>query len=150
ERATDIPQLVAFFLERFSRRFGKAVTAVSQDTMDRLIRYRWPGNIRELQNVVERAVVLMAGTVLTLDRDLLPATAFQIERPAETAPSTPVANEARALDEVQRRHIVEVLERTRGVIEGEGGAAKILRLHPNTLRSKMKKPGLRRATHEIS
>src|SRR5262249_15270699 len=79
-----------------------------------------------------------------------PATAFQIERPAETAPSTPVADEARALDEVQRRHIVEVLERTRGVIEGEGGAAKILRLHPNTLRSKMKKLGIRRATHEIS
>ena len=55
-----------------------------------------------------------------------------------------------ALEEVQRRHILEVLERTRGVIEGEAGAAKILRLHPNTLRSRMKKLGIRRATHEIS
>ncbi|HEX4823882.1 MAG TPA: sigma 54-interacting transcriptional regulator [Candidatus Polarisedimenticolaceae bacterium] len=150
ERKGDIPQLVAFFLERFSRRFGKAVNGVSQETMERLIRYRWPGNIRELQNVIERAVVLMPGSVLTLDHELNPAPGFQLDRPMEPLPQAPTGGEAPALEDVQRRHIIEVLERTRGVIEGEAGAAKILKLHPNTLRSKMKKLGIRRATHDIS
>jgi formate hydrogenlyase transcriptional activator len=69
DRRTDIPQLVAFFLSRFTRKFGKEVSGVSRETMDRLIQYRWPGNIRELQNVIERAVVLMSGSVLQLDLD---------------------------------------------------------------------------------
>jgi len=152
ERKSDIPQLVAFFLSRFSRKFGKSLTGVSQKTMERLMAYPWPGNIRELQNVIERAVVLMPGPVLMLDRDLLPAATFQAVvgagPPAESAAATdsPIG----ALDDIQRRHIVDVLERTRGVIEGESGAARILKLHPNTLRSKMKKLGIRRVSHEIS
>jgi transcriptional regulator with GAF, ATPase, and Fis domain/predicted ATPase len=149
ERRSDIPQLVAFFLARFCRKFGKSVNGVSQETMERLIRYRWPGNIRELQNVIERAVVLSSGSVLQLDRDFLPAPGFAAT-PSEPEPEQAPAERAPALDEVQRLHILDVLARTRGVIEGETGAAKILRLHPNTLRSRMKKLGIRRVSHEIS
>jgi len=150
ERSSDIPQLVAFFLARFSRKFGKAVNGVSQETMDRLIQYAWPGNIRELQNVIERAVVLMPGSILMLDRELLPAAAFQAAEPVREADALVPAEAAGALDDIQRRHILDVLARTRGVIEGESGAARILKVHPNTLRSRMKKLGIRRASHEIS
>ncbi len=151
ERRSDVPQLVAFFLSRFSRKFGKSVDGVSQETMERLMSYAWPGNIRELQNVIERAVVLMPGSVLMLDRDLLPSAAFQVS-PETASPAAEVAPAVAsiALDEVQRRHILEVLEKTRGVIEGAAGAARILRVHPNTLRSRMKKLGIRRISHEIS
>src|SRR5262249_48696141 len=77
ERASDIPQLAMFFLARFARRFGRPVETISAETMDRLISYRWTGNIRELQNVIERAVILSRGRALELDRDLLPASTSQ-------------------------------------------------------------------------
>jgi len=73
QRRSDIPLLTAFFVERFARQFGKQITGIAQDTMDLLSRYDWPGNIRELQNVVERAVVLSRGQILKLGADLLPA-----------------------------------------------------------------------------
>src|SRR5437588_2324351 len=72
QRRSDIPLLTHFFVERFSRQFGKPMTGVAQDTMELLSQYSWPGNIRELQNVIERAVVLCPGTVLRLGKDLLP------------------------------------------------------------------------------
>src|SRR5205823_6112879 len=72
ERRGDIPQLVMFFLERFSAKFGKRIGTVARPTMDRLVAYAWPGNVRELQNVIERAAVLCPGGVLELDEDLLP------------------------------------------------------------------------------
>jgi predicted ATPase/transcriptional regulator with GAF, ATPase, and Fis domain len=149
ERRSDIPQLVAFFVARFARKFGKTVSGVSHETMERLMDYRWPGNIRELQNVIERAVVLSSGSVLHLDREFLPSTSFQATL-AEPAPAPAAEATAPALDEVQRRHILDVLASTRGVIEGEAGAAKILGIHPNTLRSRMKKLGIRRVAHDIS
>ena len=75
QRRSDIPLLTSFFVERYSRQLGKQITGVTQDTMDILSRYEWPGNIRELQNVIERAVVLSRGSVLRLGRDLLPLSA---------------------------------------------------------------------------
>src|SRR5262249_21644688 len=75
ERASDIPQLVTFFLAQLRRKFGSRIERVSEPTMDRLVRYAWPGNIRELQNVVERAAVLCQGALLELDEDLLPVAA---------------------------------------------------------------------------
>jgi formate hydrogenlyase transcriptional activator len=156
ERRDDIPQLVAFFLSRFSRRFGKAASGVSRETMDRLVAYSWPGNVRELQNVIERAVVLSQGTLLVLDEDLLPVAPGKRGgvRPEAVgpvvAPSEAPPPGALPLEEVERRHIQEVLQRTHGVIEGPAGAARVLDLHPNTLRSRMKKMGIRRPSHEIS
>ena len=156
ERVSDIPQLAMFFLSRFARRFGRPVETISADTMDRLVGYAWPGNIRELQNVIERAVVLSRGPDLELDRELLPAPARPAPGVAPDAgrrgdPDKPVPSGlAAALEETEKAHIVAALERADGVIEGPRGAAKILAMHPNTLRSRMEKLGIKRSGHRAS
>jgi len=143
QRRSDIPLLTHFFVDRFSRQFGKRITGVSQDTMQVLSEYSWPGNIRELQNVIERAVVLCPGTVLRLGRDLLPVTGPEYEQEEEVAPANGPQSSS-SLESIERNHILQVLRQTQGVIEGPRGAAKILNLHPNTLRSRMKKLGIER------
>jgi formate hydrogenlyase transcriptional activator len=141
ERREDIAQLAMFFLARFAKRFGKAVEAISRASLDRLLAYPWPGNVRELQNVIERAVVLADGPVLELGRGLLPASAGRDEPPT---PAAGAPDPTESLDGVERRHILVTLERVRWVIEGPQGAARILGLHPNTLRSRMERLGIRR------
>jgi formate hydrogenlyase transcriptional activator len=165
ERRADIPQLVMFFLSRFSRKLGKQISAVSPETMQYLSAYEWPGNVRELQNVIERAVVLCEEPVLEIDPDLLPLKAATSRASEPVVPSgtakAPPANElaeVRAavpddiapLEEIERRHIVAALESTAGVIHGPKGAARILKLNPTTLRSRMAKLGitLKRTPHE--
>jgi len=145
QRRTDIPLLTHFFVDRFSRQFGKRMTGVSQGSMQVLSGYSWPGNIRELQNVIERAVVLCPGTVLKLGRDLLPITGAEYEREEEIAPGND-SQSGSSLESIERNHILQVLQQTQGVIEGPRGAAKILNLHPNTLRSRMKKLGIERTS----
>ena len=157
ERRADIPQLVIFFLSRFSRNLGKQISAVAPETMEHLSAYEWPGNVRELQNVIERAVVLCEGPVLEIDPDLvlLSAATSRASEPvtpsgsAEPRPANERAGVRAAapddiapLEEMERRHIVAVLETTAGVIHGPKGAARILKLHPNTLRSRMEKLGI--------
>jgi PAS domain S-box-containing protein len=139
ERREDLPLLVHFLLTRFTARVGKHLDGVSPATMQRLLAYPWPGNVRELENVLERAVILAAGPVLEIDADTL----------APSGQALP-AKQTQSLEEVERGHIQAVLDRTGGVIDGPRGAAKILDLHPNTLRSRMKKLGIARTTHEIS
>jgi formate hydrogenlyase transcriptional activator len=151
QRRSDIPLLTAFFVERFARQFGKQITGIAQDTMDLLARYDWPGNIRELQNVVERAVVLSRVPVLKLGADLLPASSAAMPSTDDVAgldhhPSQDAIGDPSSLEQVERRHIHSVLQKTDWVIEGERGAAKILDLHPNTLRSRMKKLGIERSS----
>ena len=157
ERASDIPQLAMFFLSRFARRFGRQVETISTETMDRLMSYSWPGNIRELQNVIERAVILSRGSALELERDLLPASANRPgpgeDSDAKTAAhidKSAASGLAAALEETERTLIVSALERADGVIEGPRGAAKVLAMHPNTLRSRMEKLGIRRSGHRPS
>ncbi len=157
ERRSDIRPLVMYFLSRFAKRFGKGVDAVSRETMDRLLNYAWPGNVRELQNIIERAVILSQGPVLELGQDLLPAPASTIaamegvtisrERPG---PAVLKPSGLPTLEEIERSHILAALQETGGVIEGPKGAAKILNLHPNTLRSRMEKLGIKRPRHGIS
>ncbi len=159
ERRADIPQLVTFFVSRFSRKLGKRARAVAPDTMQHLSAYDWPGNVRELQNVIERALVLCEGSVLEIDRDLVPPTAATGQamgrvRPAGTAEPTlenelpgkvgshAAPGDIAPLDEIERRHIAAALESTGGVIHGPKGAARILKVHPNTLRSRMEKLGI--------
>ncbi|MFZ1131751.1 MAG: helix-turn-helix domain-containing protein, partial [Terriglobales bacterium] len=117
-----------------------------------LTRYDWPGNIRELQNVIERAVVLSRGPILKLDANLLPATSAggtsAADVPAldlDRRKSNEAIDASSSLEHVERRHILSVLQNTDWVIEGERGAAKILDLHPNTLRSRMKRLGIKRS-----
>ena len=167
ERRSDVPLLVMFFIQRFSKKFGKRIDGVSQETMDLLVGYPWPGNVRELQNVIERGVVLSPGPILSLDRDLLPAVwGAESERSGTSPgigfrplggagsgsplPPDPTSPDSPSLEDVERRHIAAVLARTAGVIEGPKGAARLLGLHPNTLRSRMKKLGIRRTDHDIS
>jgi formate hydrogenlyase transcriptional activator len=145
QRRSDIALLTHFFVERFSRQFGKNITGVAQDTMEVLSDYAWPGNIRELQNVIERAVVLCPGTVLKLGKDLIPITGpGYLETTTVAGNGSHLLETSASLEDVERSHIIQVLKQTQGVIEGPSGAAKILDLHPSTLRSRMKKLGIER------
>ncbi len=150
ERQSDLRLLIAFFLERSARKLGKPPVQVSEAAMERLLQYPWPGNVRELENVVERAVVLAPSTVLTAADLFAPIEAMPVALPARAvgngAPTTTVPSPPRAssLDGVLREHIEAALVRAHWIIEGPGGAADQLRLHPSTLRSKMKKLGIRR------
>jgi formate hydrogenlyase transcriptional activator len=154
ERRSDVPQIVAFFLARYAKKFGKHLDGVSQKTMELLGEYAWPGNIRELQNIIERGVALAHGPVLNLDHDLLPndkveerPNVITVKRSVVGLPHTHSRSfqASGSLEEMQRQHILGVLKQTGGVIEGPNGAALILNLHPNTLRSRMKKLGIQRS-----
>jgi len=155
ERRSDIPQLAMFFLARYSRNLGKRLEGISAAGTERLIRYSWPGNIRELQNVIERALILSPGPNLQLGADLISLSGSEALRdPAREAveaaqPGGPSSAHG-TLEEVERAHISAVLQQTHGVIEGVNGAAKVLGMHPNTLRHRMEKLGIKRAAHRMS
>ena len=156
ERPTDIPKLAKFFLSNYSKKLGKSIDGLAQNTMDRMLNYSWPGNIRELQNVIERAVVLSKGRILELQHELtLNLASEDAHREAGKIPYGPHATIVPAsplpsMKEAERNHIVAALKLTSGVIEGPNGAAKILNLHPNTLRHRMARLGLKRSDHHLS
>jgi formate hydrogenlyase transcriptional activator len=152
ERRADIPQLAMFFLSRYARNLGKRIGGISASAKERLINYSWPGNIRELQNVIERALILCNGPILELESDLSNVSAAFVMPITEAAHTVLQADQAqlRTLQEVEREHIMAVLQQTHGVIEGANGAARTLGLHPNTLRHRMEKLGIKRSTHRIS
>jgi transcriptional regulator with GAF, ATPase, and Fis domain len=149
ERREDIPALAAFFAARFARRFDRQIEGIATPTLTLLEQYHWPGNIRELQNVIERAVVLATNKVIRIESHLLPA-ASAVPPPVTAAvmPDITLAHSVTpnnaSLHNVEREHILAVLTQTNWVIEGERGAAKALSLHPNTLRSRLKKLGIQR------
>jgi formate hydrogenlyase transcriptional activator len=153
KRSADIPQLAMFFLSRYARNLGKRMEGISASAMERFGSYSWPGNVRELQNVIERAVILAHGPLLELDTDLISVSTSETLREttaADVVQATEPAPALKTLDEVERDHISAVLLQTRGVIEGANGAAKTLGMHPNTLRHRMEKLGIKRSTHRIS
>jgi predicted ATPase/transcriptional regulator with GAF, ATPase, and Fis domain len=137
-RPTDIPILVAFFLARFNKKLGKEIKQIAPETMQRLVNYEWPGNVRELQNVIERAAILSDGPVLALAPEFRGSTSFT------GVAAAPADGGGLAMDNVTRKHIESVLAQTGGVIEGPRGAARVLNVHPNTLRSRMRKLGITR------
>ena len=149
DRRGDIPLLVTFFLQKYCRKFGKNVGRIPDRVMQRLVNYAWPGNLRELQNVIERAVVVARGEALELEANF-GAPTWQEARSASKdvtlsgppAPST--GNVPDSLHDVEKRHIEAILKQTNWKIEGADGAAKILNLQPSTLRSRMLKLGIRR------
>lgn len=146
ERTDDVPLLVEFLARRAMARIGKRLEPPSRATMQRLQAYAWPGNIRELENIIERAVILSPGPALEVGTDILPEH-LHTERPTTSTPTGGLPSEApaaRSLESVERGHILAVLTETRWVIEGPGGAALKLNLHPNTLRGRMKRLGITR------
>jgi PAS domain S-box-containing protein len=139
ERKEDIPLLVNHFVHAFSADKGKHVDQIPPALMDRLTAYAWPGNVRELQNVIERAVLTASGKTLKL--------AERLE--SDEASADPRVS-GQTLDEVERKHILQILARCEGRIAGPGGAAEILGLNPSTLRSRMKKLGIDTAAANTS
>jgi transcriptional regulator with GAF, ATPase, and Fis domain len=130
ERVQDIPLLAEFFVAKFSSRFNKTIDSIPGEAMEVLKAHDWPGNIRELQNFIERAVLFSPGSVLRL-----PAALTQTVRPRPEST-------ARTLADADREHILETLERSNWLIGGRGGAANRLGLPRTTLISKMRKLGI--------
>jgi formate hydrogenlyase transcriptional activator len=155
EREGDVALLACYFADRFAREFGKRVDGIAPAALERLQAYTWPGNVRELSNVIERTVVLAREPILDVAGELLPGapSAAPARRSGIVAatPASPTAPQAAAphdsaqtLEELERRHILNTLERTGWVIEGERGAAVALGMGASTLRSRMKKLGVHR------
>jgi formate hydrogenlyase transcriptional activator len=132
ERREDIPMLVRHFAQEFARRMKKSIETIPSETMEALIRYEWPGNIRELQNLVERAVILSPGQTLEVPLAALATRA--------SAPSPAGAEET--LQAADRRHIIRALERSNWVIAGPNGAAARLGVKRSTLQFRMRKLGI--------
>ena len=133
KRADDIPQLVRFFTDKYSRKIGRLIETVPKAAMKTLEEYPWPGNVRELEHVIERAVITTTGPVLQIADRLEPLT-----DPDETDTSM------KDMAAMEREHILRVLHETGWKIEGAKGAASILNLHPSTLRFRIKKLGIKR------
>jgi transcriptional regulator with GAF, ATPase, and Fis domain len=129
QRKDDIPLLVQSFIERYSRKLGKQITTIQKETMKALQDYPWLGNVRELESIIERAVILCPGPVLQL------ADKLEISSPL-------LSSTVRTLEETERNQILQILSETRWRIEGKDGAAAILGLHPSTLRARMHKLGI--------
>lgn len=136
ERESDIPLLVQYFVRKFAVNFGKKIDRIPERMMTALQRYPWPGNIRELEHVIERAVILSEGPELEPIEWL--SSSDGKAGPAKT----------RTLEEAERQHIVDVLEQTSWRVSGPNGAAAVLGLKPTTLEAKMKKLGIERKQRE--
>jgi formate hydrogenlyase transcriptional activator len=136
ERAEDIPLLVRHFVQHFARRMNRTIDTISSDTMERLTRYPWPGNIRELENLIERSVILSAGPVLRVPLEALPARA---------APGhVNGLGQPRTLEDAEREHILATVKETKWVLSGPRGAATRLGMNRSTLQFRMKKLGILR------
>src|SRR5215510_12762158 len=158
ERRSDISKLATFFVFHYSKKLGKDIEGISHEAMDRISAYSWPGNVRELQNIIERAVILCQQPILDLKPDLAPISARGVlsqvpggssesEAATYSGPTSPALS---TLKDVERGYIMTVLKQTGGVIEGPKGAARILNVHPNTLRHRITKLGIKRSPHRIS
>lgn len=133
ERKEDIPLLVSHFIQYYSRKTGKKISGIADKALKNLMSYHWPGNIRELENLVERSVLMASGTEL----DFMPLPAQSTKRADGSEP-------LKSIFENERDYIIEVLRLCDGRIRGANGAAEILKIPPTTLGSRMKKLGIKR------
>jgi transcriptional regulator with GAF, ATPase, and Fis domain len=130
ERKEDIPALVRSFLHKLNMKVGRRIESIPRATLDALMAYSWPGNVRELRNIVERCFIVSSGSSLELGEWLV------------VPDRTTLANPPATLEEAQREHIVDALERTAWRVSGERGAARLLGIKPTTLEARMKKLGI--------
>ena len=133
-RCEDIPAMVEHFVEIYARRMGKQIDRISSEAMSELISYPWPGNIRQLQNFIERSVILSSENVL--------------RPPSLKAAAEPESKKAVTLEEAERDHICKTLETTRWVVAGPNGAAARLRIHRSTLYYRLQKLGIERPSRK--
>jgi transcriptional regulator with GAF, ATPase, and Fis domain len=138
ERAEDIPALARYFMRIFGKRFGKAFDKISKQDLEALMCYHWPGNIRELRHVIERAVLLSGSGRLVIPP--LDTTLSTTCKPDETIVP---------LKQMEAQHIIKALSHCRGKVSDTGGAAALLEIKPTTLYSKMKRLGIERDTYRI-
>ena len=137
ERAEDIPALVHYFVQKFARRMNKVIESIPTETIDELQRWHWPGNIRELENFIERSVILTTGPVL-----FAPMAEMQASSP-DRAPRP-----GSTLQDVEREYILTTLRRSGGIISGAHGAAAKLGMKRTTLQSRMQKLGITREEYQ--
>jgi formate hydrogenlyase transcriptional activator len=140
ERPEDIPLLARHFVQQAAQRMRKAIDTIPSETMEALIHYRWPGNIRELENVIERAVILSPGHVLRLSPGGLKSRIAPGQNP----------DRHQTLEEVERNHILKTLKETSWVLSGPSGAATRLGLNRSTLYFRMKKLGIAQSVDSCS
>lgn len=141
KRTEDIPLLVEHFVQFFNKKFGKHIEKIGESDMEKLENYPWPGNIRELRNIIERAMITSTGTKLTL-QDL--SSQLPIYNDDQQTTGLQKDEQMESLEEVERIHIKKALEVARWRVSGLKGAALILRMNPSTLRSRMKKLEIRK------
>jgi formate hydrogenlyase transcriptional activator len=147
ERREDIPLLVRYFVQKFSRRQNKVVQYVPADAMDALVNYSWPGNVRELENFIERAVLLSPGKELRVAMSELRTSGMNADHPdasAEVATFGAARSSIATLEEAERQHILRALRQTEWRIAGPKGAAAVLGMKRTTLQARMRKLGIRR------
>ena len=153
ERAEDIGLLAHHFMQRMARKLGKPLERIAPATLAQLNRYSWPGNIRDLQNTIERAAVLATGSELVVDWDLGPPVVPAAPSIADETSAREVAQptqrsldeEHQSLEAIERAHIISTLRKTRGVVDGPHGAAQLLDMNPSTVRFRMKKLSIGKA-----
>ena len=138
QRPDDVPLLVDHFVKKFSRKIGREITTIPKEVMKALQNYAWPGNIRELEHVIERAIIISQGSVLRL------ADKFDVSK------GTDGKDGLLSITDVERDHILKILKKTDWRIEGNRGAASLLELNPSTLRSRMQKLGIARPNQNAS
>ncbi|HTE27760.1 sigma-54-dependent Fis family transcriptional regulator [Flavitalea sp.] len=140
QRVEDISELAAHFILRFSKKAGKEITTLSHKALQELKNYHWPGNIRELEHLIERSVLLTTGD--TIKEIHLPP-----QKPTSATRADPEGFTIQTIFENEKEYILKVLKQVKGRISGEGGAAELLGIPPSTLSSRMKKLGIRRDHH---
>jgi formate hydrogenlyase transcriptional activator len=144
ERKDDIPLLVRHFVKEFSRRNQHVIDTIPSETMRALIRYHWPGNIRELQNVIERAVLISKSPILNVSLAELKPEPNSVPSPSPVSPrSAPQENLQDMVEWTERNQILRALEETNGVVSGPNGTASRLGVKRSTLQHKMRRLGIR-------
>jgi len=143
ERREDIPLLVRHFVQQFSRRMNRNIESIPSEAMNTLVHYDWPGNIRELQNVIERAVIVSTGPVLKAPLDELRTRVPSVEALNGGSASEDTGTMRGVLEEAERKQILSALKQTNWIVAGPKGAAALLGMKRSTLQAHMQRLGIR-------
>src|SRR5260370_11702278 len=143
ERRDDIPMLVRHFVQQFSRRMKRTIEKISSETMTTLVRYDWPGNIRELQNVIERAVIVSTGPILKVPLDDLRTRVPSVEASNGGSASEDAGKMRGVLEDAERKQILAALKQAHWIVAGPRGAAALLGMKRSTLQAHMQRLGVR-------